>query len=875
MESDHTQHSGHHVQAALKLLSSSALHAIGVVCPFGAGPGRFADVLHGAYVAAGGNKRAVRLRCRPEARTEAFGALRHLIDQKPPGPDFASALRQLGSHVAGLVQSNQQRVLVLIEDGEYLDAESAYVLTQLIQGGHVDLVLCASHSISKLENLEPLSALGHLPTLVISALNLAEIEAELSVAFGYRPTPGTTHAVYRATGGLLELIELLIELINIHELHHVTAGRLLLGIEELWDQDQMYRRVWETLRGLSAEALDTVVALALSGGVSRAKLTHLVPDNLTLEGLNGLLTQRADGTVELSSQWVIGAVRRLVSPSHARRLYAVWNEHLQFDNSYRWQPTWWALSVGETPAIQRVAKAAALANNEGDYQGALDLAKRSAGEQQDFYCELERLAAIAGLGRHVEAFHGLEHLSAHALTDAQLEALSERWIFLLTVGTATTGPRKHALENLRRIAGQDGERGWAALTLRIELLMALTQELSPHARAHAFTQILEANPPIDVLALAVVAGLEMMILPVFHPAVQDIEGRLSEITSLAVRQRLATVLFIRETMQGTCRDTSEETRSRFLEGAKDLGRMAAGLQGLERARALEHDGDLIGTVDGLAAAALDALAADAHQLACICVVSAFLRQPHLRGRHDWRDLSLRVEDILDTEPLIYREYARLGDLAIYRKQPSALREQLGHLRVQALPVMAVVGHWSVFCNFETLPTQEMANEIADLAKIEPVVGDGVPGAMAAIMFAAQQDAPHGIAQLKEQVHEQMAGLAVVACSAILLSKNASEDDRVWARRWLYTRSSWENAPVIVARALAEHGLSERELQTASLAAKGEGNRHIAAELNLSVRTVEGHLYRAFAKLGLGERSELAQFVGLRSAASGSRIATSK
>ncbi|WP_418909103.1 response regulator transcription factor [Glutamicibacter endophyticus] len=875
MESDHTQHAGHHVQAALKLLSSSELHAIGVVCPFGAGPGQFADALHGAYNAAGGNNRAVRLRCQPEARTEPFGAFKHLIDQEPTAPDFASALRQIGSYVAGLVQSNQQRVLVLIEDGEYLDAESAYVLTQLTQGGDVDLALCASHAINMLENLEPLSALGNLPTLALGALSLAEIEAELSAAFGHRPTPGTIHAVYRATGGLLELVELVIELVRVHELHHVAAGRLLLGLEELWDDAQMYRRVWEILRGLSAEALDTVVALALSGGVPGVKLTHLVPDALTLEGLNGLLTQHADGIVELSSQWVIGAVRRLVPPSHSRRLYVAWNEQLQFESSGRWQPVWWALSVGETPEIQRVADAAALANNEGDYQGARGLTERSVGERQDFYCELERLVALAGLRRHVEAFHGLELLADQPLDDEQLDALCERWISLLTVGTATAGPRKRALENLNRIAGHDRERGGTAMNLRIELLVTLTEELNPHARAHALTQILEANPSRDVLALAAVAGLEMMLLPVFHQAIRGLEARLGEITNLAVRQRLAAVLFIRETMQGSCHDTSEETRSRYLEGANDLGRMAAGLQGLERARALEHEGDFLGTVDGLAAAALDALAADAYQLACICVTSAFLRQPHLRGRHDWRDLALRVEDILDTEPLIYREYARLGELAIYRKQSADLREQLERLRAQALPIMAVVGHWSVYCNFETLSAEEMASEIGALAKVEPAVGEGVPGVMATIMFAAQKGGPDAVAKLKEQVHGQMAGLAVVACTAILISKDATEGDRVWARRWLYTRSSWKNAPVFVARTLTEHGLSERELQTASLAANGEGNRHIAAELNLSVRTVEGHLYRAFAKLGLGERSELGQFVGLRSAASGSRSGRNK
>ncbi|HYZ37626.1 MAG TPA: helix-turn-helix transcriptional regulator [Pseudonocardiaceae bacterium] len=35
------------------------------------------------------------------------------------------------------------------------------------------------------------------------------------------------------------------------------------------------------------------------------------------------------------------------------------------------------------------------------------------------------------------------------------------------------------------------------------------------------------------------------------------------------------------------------------------------------------------------------------------------------------------------------------------------------------------------------------------------------------------------------------------------------------------------------------------------------NRQIADRLTLSVRTVEGHLYRACAKLGVSDRAELA------------------
>jgi DNA-binding CsgD family transcriptional regulator len=51
-------------------------------------------------------------------------------------------------------------------------------------------------------------------------------------------------------------------------------------------------------------------------------------------------------------------------------------------------------------------------------------------------------------------------------------------------------------------------------------------------------------------------------------------------------------------------------------------------------------------------------------------------------------------------------------------------------------------------------------------------------------------------------------------------------------------------------------LTAREREIALLAARGMTNKEIAGQLSTSVRTVEGHLYQAFAKLGLASRREL-------------------
>jgi DNA-binding CsgD family transcriptional regulator len=56
-------------------------------------------------------------------------------------------------------------------------------------------------------------------------------------------------------------------------------------------------------------------------------------------------------------------------------------------------------------------------------------------------------------------------------------------------------------------------------------------------------------------------------------------------------------------------------------------------------------------------------------------------------------------------------------------------------------------------------------------------------------------------------------------------------------------------------------LTRRERDIVALAVRGLSDRQIAAELQVSVRTVEGHLYRSYAKLNVKGREELPGIAG--------------
>jgi DNA-binding NarL/FixJ family response regulator len=79
-----------------------------------------------------------------------------------------------------------------------------------------------------------------------------------------------------------------------------------------------------------------------------------------------------------------------------------------------------------------------------------------------------------------------------------------------------------------------------------------------------------------------------------------------------------------------------------------------------------------------------------------------------------------------------------------------------------------------------------------------------------------------------------------------------------ARIW--TERSRTELGRVAARRPEGAPLTESERHVAELAAAGRTNREIAAELFMSVHTVEAHLTRAFRTLGVQNRTELGRVV---------------
>ncbi|BBZ52292.1 LuxR family transcriptional regulator [Mycobacterium heidelbergense] len=130
------------------------------------------------------------------------------------------------------------------------------------------------------------------------------------------------------------------------------------------------------------------------------------------------------------------------------------------------------------------------------------------------------------------------------------------------------------------------------------------------------------------------------------------------------------------------------------------------------------------------------------------------------------------------------------------------------------------------------------------------------------------------ADLLDRVADRFSNLGAMALAADAAAQAAREHARSGARakelessaraHWLVGKLGL-HSPAIDA-ATQPLPITDREREVATMVSAGLSNREIADRLSVSVRTVDGHLYRIFAKLDIQSREQLARL--MKSAGSG-------
>jgi len=189
-------------------------------------------------------------------------------------------------------------------------------------------------------------------------------------------------------------------------------------------------------------------------------------------------------------------------------------------------------------------------------------------------------------------------------------------------------------------------------------------------------------------------------------------------------------------------------------------------------------------------------------------------------------------------------------------QAIALAGQAAELAAsQHQPAVEVLALHTAVC----LGDRTVSDRLAQLVNQVDGPRAGAAAAHAAALAAADGAALHAVSvQL-----EQMGALLLAADAAAQAAAAHTCQDRRGSAQAASTRAhrlaqACEGARTPALAALAAPlPLTQREREIVTLAASGLANRQIADRLVVSVRTVEGHLYRACAKLGATDRAQLA------------------
>ena len=212
--------------------------------------------------------------------------------------------------------------------------------------------------------------------------------------------------------------------------------------------------------------------------------------------------------------------------------------------------------------------------------------------------------------------------------------------------------------------------------------------------------------------------------------------------------------------------------------------------------------------------------------------------------------------IYETDLLQARAWtaAAAGDLPAARHQLEAaadLGEEIGDLigATSALHGLARLGQ-----------ARHVAARLAELA--DHVDGDLVAtrAAYATALAARDSDALAKVSHDFEDLGTILYAAEARADAAVLLRRAGKRRDAAAAEQHaarLLARCEGATTPPVEA-ITARVRLTPGELDTTRQAAAGRTNKQIAADLHLSVRTIESHLQRAYQKLGISGRHDLAE-----------------
>jgi DNA-binding CsgD family transcriptional regulator len=802
-----------------------------------------------------------------------LGAFAPLLPPLTSGPesgvdDRADLLRRCAGHI---VESAAGRPLVLsVDDAHLLDDLSATLVHQMAATGAA-LVVATLRSIEPAP--DPIVALWKddaVERLELSGLDAASVEELLLAVLGGPVDRGTVHRlVIGSQGNVLFLRELVLGALDDGSLANDVGIWRLTG--PLSPSSRLSELVETRLAGLTPAERNLLEVLAFGEPLGAAEI-GLLGDPALAETLErrGLLASRTEGRrleVRLGHSLYGEVIRSRTPALRAREVARLLADTVEATGARRREDVLrvatWRLSGG-TGDPQLMYEAARLARWRYDFPLAERLAAAAvqAGGGFDAALLVAQLASLQGRGDEAEQL--LVVLADEVDDDRQrgLVACTRLDNLVFHMGRIDAG----------LAMAEEAERHIADPAWRDELVAKraaiIDGQYGPRAGAAVALPLLERGGGRAFVWASIITAYSTARM-----------GRLDEARAIADRGYRAhqaltepfewhpwTHTFFRaEALAhgGRFEEAGELTTEQYQRALDEKSPEAQAWFAWQLAKtAADRGSPRTAAVHGRAAVALFRELGQPQFESF--ALGALAQAEALSGDPDAATEALARLDALGLPPVRYYGVdlvvARAWAMVAARDLPAAivllkeavvLGDEIGDLVGEAIArhTLARLGH---------------ASEVADgLATLGPSVEGSLMTARVAHASALAANDQEALAEVSVEFE---------AMGAVLLAAEAAADSAVAWRRWGDPRraaraeqradalaATCENPVTPALLAIKSRSrLTQAERETALLAAAGRSNKEIAAQLGISVRTVENHLQHVYEKLGISARTDLPQ-----------------
>ncbi|WP_094025877.1 helix-turn-helix transcriptional regulator [Nocardia cerradoensis] len=803
-------------------------------------------------------------------RSVPLGALsRHLQEDgaaSEPGRPAIPAARALAARIEG------RRVVVGVDDAHLLDEQSAMAVQQLVLTGTTPVVMTLGTTERAPDAITSLWKDGYLERLDLLPLSLREVTALLETVLGGELERSSAERLWRLAGGTVLFLRLLVTAER-------EAGRLRLdsGVWR-WSGDIGLPTTLTCLIEAQMGALDPLVRevadiLAIEEPLTVSALEELAGRRAIEQAEErGLVTvQLRDGqgmSVRLAHP-LYGEVRRdRTGTLQAVRLRGRIAQALArppYTSAARLRAAVLTMQSDLPPQPALFLDGARIALSRGDAKLCAQLAGAAATAGSGLPARWLRAHALAMNGDGAQAEHELAAL-AEVGDDAQRARVAIDRVTNMFWSLGRVGDAERIRAQARTsITDRDAQQSLIALGAVLDLCRA-----HPRVAARAARGVLDSGCA-DPAAVAPACYALVGALGVLGRT--DRIGPFADRGAIAARSHETSILPIAVHMEHVHALVNAGYLPRAQALAADVRAMAADAPAPIRTAAMFVDGR-VALRCGRLAEALRALreatsglgGRDAFGMRYACRVAlaqAFALTGDAGGAAEAMAAAEAARhpgySFLDPELMRVRAWV----VATGQQQPSAGAIAIAHEAADlaaknaqlSLEVLAL--HTAV--QFGDISCAERLSRLASSV-------DG-PRAPAAARQAAALTDRDGAALDEVSAEFERYGdlLAAADCAAQAASAHAYRGMRVSAlasaaRARRIATECGAHTPAIRAITAIDARLTDRQREIATLIGQGLTNQQIADRLIVSVRTVEGHIYRAGRQLGVNTREALAAIV---------------